>query len=115
MLLKLDDVRLLAEPIYILSELVTEVKANISKAGINITAFDPANVSLSMLKIPPSVFSQFDAKDEKLGLNLEDLKQVLKRTSAGSSIILKKEDDENVLHIDILEKNKASKRSFSLF
>ena len=114
MLLKLDDPRLLAEPIYILSELVTEVRAKIDKNGIDITAFDPANVSLAILKVPSSVFSQFDVKEEILGLNLEDLKQVLKRASLGSSVILKKDDDENSLHIDIQEKGKASKRSFSL-
>ncbi len=114
MLLKLDDPKLFAESIYIMSELVTEVKAKISKDGIDIIAFDPANVSLAMLKVPSSVFSQYDSQEEKLGLNLDDLKQVFKRIPAGSSILFQKENDENVLHIDIQDKNKTSKRSFSL-
>ncbi len=115
MLLKLDEPKLLAEPIAIISELVSEVKARISKEGIEINALDPANVALASLKIPASVFSQFEVKEEILGLNIEDLKQVLRRTTANSSLIIKKDDNENMLHLEIQDKNKkSSKRSFSL-
>lgn len=115
MLLKLDEPRLLAEPISIISELVTEVRAKVSKEGIEIVAFDPANVALAQLKIPSSVFSQFECKDEILGLNLEDLKNVLRRTSTNSGLLIRKEDNENILHLEIQDKNKSSsKRSFSL-
>lgn len=115
MLLKLDEPRLLAEPISIISELVQEVRAKIGKEGIEINALDPANVALASLKIPASVFSQFDVREEILSLNIEDLKQVLRRTPANSSLIIKKEDNENLLHIEIQDKGKKlSKRSFSL-
>ena len=80
MLLKFDNPKLLADSISLISELVLEVKAKISKIGFEITAIDPANAAMVLMKIPASAFSQFEVeKDEELGLNLEDLKQVLKR------------------------------------
>jgi len=105
MLLKLDNPKILSDAISLLSELVLEVKAKISKQGFEITAIDPANVALVSLKIPASAFSQFEIdKEQELGLNLEDLKQVLKR--APNSLIIEKQDNSLQL--------KFAKRAFSL-
>ncbi|MCL6500554.1 MAG: proliferating cell nuclear antigen (pcna) [Candidatus Pacearchaeota archaeon] len=110
MLLKLDNPKLLTDSISLLSELVLEVKAKVNKRGFEITAIDPANVALVSLKIPSKVFSQFDIeRDEEIGINLEDLKQVLRRASSGSSLVIEKQD--NTLKLKITEK---SKRAFSL-
>lgn len=115
MILKLDEPRLLSEPISVISELVADVKVKIDKNGINITAMDPAKVSLAILNIPASAFSQFEVEEENLGLNLDDLKNVLRRISSDSSVIMKKEENENMLNIDIIDSKKSSsKRSFSL-
>ncbi|MCS7134592.1 MAG: proliferating cell nuclear antigen (pcna) [Candidatus Pacearchaeota archaeon] len=109
MLLKLDNSKLLAEAIALISELVLEVNARITKQGFEITAIDPANVALVDLKIPAKAFSKFEIEnEEEIGLNLEDFKQVLKRAS-GLPIVLEKED--NVLKIKIEDK---TKRTFSL-
>ena len=92
MLLKLDEPKLLSDAIAIMSELVTEVRAKINKNGLSIIAIDPANVALCMLKLPASSFSQLKIEkedgDEELGLNLEDLKAILRRCSSSSSLIL---------------------------
>lgn len=110
MLLKLDEPKILSDAIAIISELVTEVRARVSKSGFNIIAIDPANVALVMLKMPASAFSQFKIEEEEeLGLNLSDLKSVLRRCSAGSNLILEKKD--NLLVLDIQD---TVKRSFSL-
>ena len=110
MLIKLDSPKLLADSISLLSELVLEVKAKINKSGFEVTALDPANVALVSLKIPAKVFSQFDVeKEEELGLNLEDLRQVLKRVSSSSGLIIERQN--NTLKLKILEK---SKRAFNL-
>ena len=72
MLLKLDNPQLLSEGISIMSELVTEVKARITRAGLNIIAIDPANVALINLKLPASAFSQFNLdKDEEIKIALQ--------------------------------------------
>lgn len=110
MRLKLDNPKILTDSISLLSELVLEVKAKVSKTGLEITAIDPANVALASLKIASQAFSQFDVdKEEKLGLNLEDFKQVLRRVPIGSSLIIERQD--NMLKLKMQEK---AKRSFNL-
>jgi len=108
-MLKLADSKLLAEPISIISELVSEVKIKVSKTGLSITAVDPANVALVSLKLPHSAFTHFEADEETLCVNLEDLKQILKRVEPGSSLIIEK--DENKLKLGI---ENTVKRHFSL-
>ena len=109
MLLKLDNPKILADIITIISELVSEVRIRVNKEGFVIVAIDPANVALTYFKLPVTVFSQFQAEDEKIGINLQDLKSVLRRCSSSSSLIL--QTKENTLDIEIHDK---IKRSFSL-
>ncbi len=110
MLLKLDKPKILSDAIAIIADLVTEVRARITKSGLSIIAIDPANVALVMLKMPASAFSQFKVEEEEeLGLNLSDLKSVLRRCSTGSTLVLEKKDNLLVLNIQ-----DTVKRSFSL-
>jgi proliferating cell nuclear antigen len=108
MKLKFDNPKLLADTISLLSELVLEVKAKISKTGFEITAIDPANVALISLKIPAAAFSQFEMdKEQELGLNLEDLKQALRRAPSNSSLTIERQD--NMIKLKLGEK-----RAFNL-
>ncbi|MBI2043420.1 hypothetical protein HYT25_03460 [Candidatus Pacearchaeota archaeon] len=109
MLVKLENPSLLSRPVEIISELVTEVKIKINDFGLGISAIDPANVSMVGLRIPRSAFSQFETGNETLGINLENLKQILKRAGAGSSVVLEKKD--NILNIQIHDR---IKRNFTL-
>ena len=110
MKLKLDNPKLFADLISIISELVTEVKFKVNQEGLSLNAIDPANVAMVHFKMPSSLFSQFELpKDEIIGINLENLKAVLRRCKAGSSLILEK--DDNILKIGIHDK---VKRDFSL-
>lgn len=109
MLVKLDKPVLLSKAIELISELVTEVRLKISDYGMSITAMDPANVSMVGFKLPKSAFTQFESGNEVLGINLDNLKRILKRCGNGSSIILEKQ--ENVLSIQIIDK---VKRSFTM-
>jgi len=109
MLIKLADPKLLADSIGIISELVTEVRIKVMKTGLSIIAVDPANVALVSLKIPHSAFSHFESEDENLCVNLEDLKQVLKRAEMGSTLTLQKEDNKLKLSIE-----NTVKRNFHL-
>ncbi|MEM3405684.1 MAG: hypothetical protein QW117_01785 [Candidatus Pacearchaeota archaeon] len=109
MLLKFINPKLFVDIISIISELVTEVKIKINKDGLTIIAIDPANVSLVYFKIPPSAFSIIDIEEEEiLGVNLDNLKTILKRYSAGDLIF---QTEENSLIIEIQEK---IKRTFNL-
>ncbi len=110
MQLKLDNPRIFSDIISIISELVTEVKLRVTTEGLSLTAIDPANVAMVFFKMPAQLFSQFDLEKEAvLGLNLENLKAVLRRCKSGSSLILAKED--NFLKLSIHDK---IKRDFTL-
>ena len=110
MKLKLENPRLFADIISIISELVTEVKIKVTKEGLSLTAVDPANVAMVHFKMPADLFSEYELqKDEVLGLNLDSLKAVLRRCKPGSSLTL--ERHENTLRLGIQDR---IKRDFSL-
>ena len=104
MLIKLDKPKLLGDAVSIISEIVTEVRIKLQEDGMSIVAVDPANVAMVVFKLPRETFSQYEAGGEIWGINLADLKMVLKRASTSSSIIL--EQDENQLKISIFDKVK---------
>ena len=109
MLVKLENPALLSKVVEIISELVTEVRLKVNEFGMSVIAMDPANVAMVGLKLPRSAFSQFEAGDEVLGINLDDLKRILKRCGVKSSLILEKKD--NLLNIQIQDR---IQRNFSL-
>jgi len=48
---------------------------------MSITAIDAANVSMVHFRIPKSAFVVYEAGEESLGVNLENLKKILKQIS----------------------------------
>jgi len=110
MLLKLEDPKLFANIVNIISDLVTEVRLKVTKEGMSLVAIDPASVAMTYFNIPAELFSQFEIeKDEILGVNLESLGSVLRRCSLGSSLTLQRVD--NLLKIGIQDK---IRRDFTL-
>ncbi|MEK6844299.1 MAG: proliferating cell nuclear antigen (pcna) [Nanoarchaeota archaeon] len=108
--LKLENPRLFSDVISIISELVTEVKIKVNKDGMSLTAVDPANVAMVHFRMPSDLFSEYDLeKEEILGLNLDNLKAVLRRCKPGSSLIIGKND--NMLKLSIHDR---IKRDFNL-
>lgn len=109
MLVKLENPALLSKVIELISELIIDVRLKVNEFGMSITAMDPANVAMVGFKIPRSAFSQFETDEEVLGVNLDNLKRILKRCGPGSSLILEKK--ENLLNIQIQDR---IKRNFNL-
>jgi proliferating cell nuclear antigen len=109
MLMRLDNPISLIKAIDVISELVADVRIKVDEFGINITAIDPANVAMVEFRLPKEAFSQFDVKEEVLGINLDSLKRILKRCSSGSSLVLERR--ENMLVIQIHDR---IKRNFTL-
>lgn len=108
--LKLENPKLFSDVISIISELVTEVKLKVAKEGLSLTAVDPANVAMVHFKLPADLFSEYNLeKDEVLGLNLDNLKAILRRCKPGASLSLEKQN--NTLKLTI---NDRVKRDFNL-
>ncbi|RLG15536.1 hypothetical protein DRN69_02860 [Candidatus Pacearchaeota archaeon] len=106
MLIKLERPELLSRAIELISELVIEAKIRVTEFGLSIVAIDPANVAMVGFRLPKSAFSQFETKEEVLGVNLDNLKKVLKRCGPNSSLIIEKR--ENSLSIQIQDKIKRN-------
>ena len=109
MRIKLENPSSLSKVIEILSDLVSEVRIKVNDFGLSINAIDPANVAMVGFKMPKSVFSEFESGKEVLGVNLENLKRILRRCGPGSSLIIERK--ENMLNLQVQDK---IKRDFNL-
>ena len=109
MILKIDRPKILSDAIGVISEVVSEVRIKLLEDGMSIVAVDPANVALVIFKLPRESFSQYEVGNEVWGVNLDDLKRILKRASTSSSVVFEQED--NQLKISIFDK---VKRGFTL-
>jgi proliferating cell nuclear antigen len=110
MLLKLDSPKIFSDIVGIISDIVTESRLKLNSEGITLTAVDPANVAMIYFKIPSDLFSEFSVeKEETIGVNLDNLKAILRRCKPGSSLTLEK--TENTLKIGIHDR---VKRDFGL-
>ncbi len=109
MLIQLEEPKLLSDVVSIISELVTEVRIRVDNKGMSIVAIDPANVALVSFNLPKNVISEFEANEEVIGVNLDNLKSVLRRVGAGDKLIMKTK--ENILNIELQGK---IKRTFNL-
>lgn len=110
MKLKLETPKLFSDIISIIADIVTEVKIKINSEGISLTAVDPSNVAMVYFKIPADLFAEFELeKPEVLGINLDNLKAVLRRCKPASTLTLSRH--ENFLKLTIEDR---IKRDFSL-
>ncbi|MEK6834991.1 MAG: proliferating cell nuclear antigen (pcna) [Nanoarchaeota archaeon] len=110
MKLILNETKYLKEPIMIISELVNEATFRIDKDKIELIAMDPANVSMVIFKLLSSAFLEYDVKEPlEISLNLDNLKQVLRRANPNDIITLELEN--NKLKIEL---KSDTKRTFNL-
>ena len=110
MQLTLQNPKIFSDIVTIISELVTEVRIKVNTEGISLTAIDPANVAMVYFKIPSALFSEFNvSKEEEIGVNLNNLKAVLRRCKPGSSLTLERQD--NLLKLSLRDR---IKRDFAL-
>ena len=110
MKLTLADPKYLKESVAIISELVTEATFKITTDSVDLISMDPANVAMVIFKLLGSAFVEYDVKKEELlSINLNNLKQVLRRAKPNDTITL--EVEENKLKIVL---KGASTRTFYL-
>jgi len=89
MKLTLAEPKHLKDSISIISELVSEARLKIGTDGIELVAMDPANVAMVIFKLFSSCFVEYEVpKETKIGLNLSNFKQVLKRAKQNDIISL---------------------------
>lgn len=123
--LKLDESRILSNTVAVISDFITEATFSISKEGMRLTAMDPANISMVILDILPSAFTSYKVDGpEEVTINLNSLKQALRRVKPTEPISLTAEANRLVLtifsksikkfHIPMLEKETKDKQAPNL-
>ena len=111
MRLTLAEPSYLKESISIISDLVNEARFKITPNAIELVAMDPANVAMVVFKLLSSNFTEYDVKkDTEIGINLNNLKQVLRRASPKDMLTLEL-DDDNRLKITL---KSSTTRTFNL-
>ncbi|MGB9675202.1 MAG: proliferating cell nuclear antigen (pcna) [Candidatus Nanoarchaeia archaeon] len=101
---KLAEPRLLTSITSILSDFVTEASFSFQKEGIKLLALDPANIAMVILNILPSAFVEYKVEQPvDLTINIEALKQVIKRAKPTDSVSLTL--DKNRLKVTIIGKS----------
>lgn len=95
MRLTLAEPSYLKESISIISDLVNEARFNITSNAIELVAMDPANVAMVIFKLLSSAFTEYDVKkDVKISINLNNLKQILRRIKPNDMMTLILEQDK---------------------
>lgn len=89
MKMTLAEPRYFKDSISIISELVNEARFKVSSTGIELVAMDPANVAMVLYKLLSSSFVEYKVdKEREIGINLGNLKQVLRRIKPNDMLSL---------------------------
>jgi proliferating cell nuclear antigen len=84
---KLDDVSLLRDSISTIAELIDETELNVRKDGLEMVSSDRAVVVVVDFALSRDVFSEYHyEEDAKIGLNLLNLLQILRRAMTNDSL-----------------------------
>lgn len=107
--LRLNEPRILNGSISIIADFITEATLSIQKDGIRLIAMDPANISMVILNILPPAFTEYRVDEpEEITINLDTLKQALRRAKPTDSLLLTSEKNK----LKIVITGKSTKRFY---
>lgn len=110
MKLTLAEPKYLKDSVSIISELVNEARFKITPNAMELIAMDPANVAMVVFKLLSSAFAEYEIKEDViLGVNLINLKQILRRAKPTDVMTIELEDGKLKIQF-----KGSSTRSFSL-
>lgn len=113
--LKLENSRILKVIVETLASIIDETEFKVTPKEFTITAMDPSRICLLKLVIDRKHFDNFECnKETKIGLNLEDLDKILKRSSANDIIDISFNEKEQKIKIKMQRENMKHARTFSL-
>ncbi|MCX6815763.1 MAG: proliferating cell nuclear antigen (pcna) [Candidatus Aenigmarchaeota archaeon] len=95
---RLDNIDMLRDSIATIAEFIDETQLQIKEKGIEMVAADRAVVVVVDFAISRSVFNEYHhEQDEKIGVNLQNFLQILKRAAPEDKMLIKL--DNNKFHI----------------
>ena len=98
----ISDVSLLRDSIDTISQLIGEGIFNLGKNCISLVATDRAMVAVVRFELNKSAFDDYKCdKDTAIGVNIENLLQILRRSKSTDKITLETSDDNSKLKIEM--------------
>lgn len=93
---KLSSAGLFKDAIGVIHELITEdVTFKLTREGLQLTAMDPANVSMIVFKMLSPAFESYALDQEQtIGIDLDRLYQVLRQASAADALTIRVDDGQ---------------------
>ncbi|KKN21591.1 hypothetical protein LCGC14_0923890 [marine sediment metagenome] len=113
--LKLENSRILKGIVETLSSIIDETEFRVTPKEFTISAMDPSRICLLKLSIKKENFDGYEcSKESKVGLNLDDLDKILKRSGANDSIEIDFNETDQKIKIKMQREGMTRKRTFSL-
>ena len=113
--LKLENSRILKVIIETLASIIDETEFRVTPKEFTISAMDPSRICLLKLSIKKDDFDEFEcSKDSKVGLNLDDLDKILKRSAASDAVAINFDEADQKIKIKMQREGVSRTRTFSL-
>lgn len=113
--LKLENSRILKVIVETLASIIDETEFQVTPKEFTISAMDPSRICLLKLSLKKQNFDEYDCnKESKVGLNLDDLDKILKRSAANDSVEINFDETEQKIKIKMQREGMSRTRTFSL-
>ena len=113
--LKLENSRILKGIIETLASIIDETEFRVTPKDFTISAMDPSRICLLKLAIKKDDFDEFKCeKESKVGLNLDDLDKILKRSAVNDSVEISFSETDPKIKIKMQREGTQRTRTFSL-
>ena len=113
--LKLENSRILKGIVETLASIIDETEFRVTPKEFTISAMDPSRICLLKLSIKKEDFDDYQcSKESKVGLNLDDLDKILKRSAANDSVEIDFNEADQKIKIKMQREGVSRTRTFSL-
>ncbi len=113
--LKLENSRILKGIVETLASIIDETEFRVTPKEFTISAMDPSRICLLKLSIKKDDFDDYQcSKESKVGLNLDDLDKILKRSAANDSVEIEFNETDQKIKIKMQREGISRTRTFSL-
>ncbi|MFX0002057.1 MAG: proliferating cell nuclear antigen (pcna) [Promethearchaeota archaeon] len=113
--LKLENSRILKGIVETLASIIDETEFRVTPKKFTISAMDPSRICLLKLSINNENFDDYQCdKESKVGLNLDDLDKILKRSGTNDSVEIDFNEADQKIRIKMKREGTSRTRTFSL-
>ncbi len=113
--LKLENSRVLKGIVETLASIIDETEFRVTPKEFTISAMDPSRICLLKLSIKKDDFDEYEcSKESKVGLNLDDLDKILKRSAANGTVEINFNEADQKIKIKMQREGVSRTRTFSL-